>query len=306
MATLKNLSMAPLWATVIVLGTVDTVQAVTFYGETEPLGEGSVRSFVELDDSGNPLRLGVAFTQGSLSLPTDDTQPDINFELSLPPEASATAFNHVDITYRPRNYPGVRPVFGVPRFSVDFSLITPQERDLICPNPDTTGPVPTCVGDELAQALEVPEPGTAPEGFIQGVFPDARHGIRYLDPNFPLTIVDGQPRLTTLYDYGFFEGEMNFLDTTVAINFLESKPNVTVPLAQPTVYRNDGYFPTAYNVAYDAANQEYRVTLTGLTLRSSTSASVPELSPISGLLALGIWCFICQMRNKLQKQKLAN
>lgn len=136
MANLKSLSVASLGAVFMALETTCAVQAQQiFYGNPQPVGDGFVRSYVTLDDvSGTPLDIGVDFSPEVLS------SPDFVAELVLPPEASATAFKHLELTYDSRGLPGNPEVFNVPRYRVDFFLIDRQERDLICPNPDTTGP----------------------------------------------------------------------------------------------------------------------------------------------------------------------
>jgi hypothetical protein len=296
MATLKNLSVASLGAVLIALGTTDAVQASQIrYGDSQPLGDGSIRSFITLDDSGNPLDIGLAFNQGALSLPTGDSARDIVTQISLPSEASATAFDHLELSYRPNNYGFFAPVFNVPRFSLAFFQISPEERALICPNPDTTGPLPpTCVGDEQAPVFEPPKPELFPTGLLPDAFPEAGHGLRYFDPDtsFPLT---------SLYDYAFYNGKVSFMDVLATKAFLESQPNVTLPIKLPAAYSKNGYHPTSYSVTFDAASQEYRMAFTGLTYRS-----VPEISPTWGLLALGAWGAVSQIKNKLQKQKLAS
>jgi hypothetical protein len=297
MATLKNLSAASLGAVLITLGTTDAVQAAQFFSTPKPLGDGFVRSFVTLDDvSGKPLEIGASFTQGALSLPTGDTQPNIVTELSLPSQASSTVFKGLEITYRPTVSPGNPPAFGLPRFGLDFFLLSPEERALICPNPDTSGLAPTCVGEELAQVLKTPDPGTVPPGLLPSGVAEPGHGMRYFDPDVAFPIVMAQQPFNSVYDYGYFDGKLSFMDVATTITFLETQPNVTVPIKLPTSYSQSGYYPTSYRVAYDAASQEYRVAFSGLTYRS-----VPELSPTWGLLALGAWGTLSHVKTKLKK-----
>ncbi|MEQ9483539.1 DUF5602 domain-containing protein [Coleofasciculus sp. F4-SAH-05] len=296
MATVRNLLVAPLGAALVALGTVNAVQAATLYGETEPLGDGFIRSFVELDNDGKPSEIGVAFSQGALSLPTEP--PDLPFNVFLPPEASATPFNYIHVTYRPRGYPGLPPVFDVPRFSIDFSLLRPQERELICPNPDRSGSLPACVGEELQQAIKTPESGTVPDGMVTDSFGEAGYGVRYFDPDTSLN------PFTSFYEYGFFGGKLSSLDVIVTKAFLETQPDSRYQIKLPKSYSKSGYYPTEYRISYDATSQEYKVGYSGLTFRSSTS--VPERSPIWGLLVLGTWRVIFMLKNKQQKQKLAS
>jgi len=300
MATLKNLLVAPLGA-VLIVETAGAVQAAQFFGNPQPLGEGSVRSFVTLDNDGNPSEVGATFTQGALSLPTGDSEPDIATVLSLPPEASATAFNHLELTYMPHAEPGNPPAFGVPRINIDASLLSLQERALICPNPDTTGPQPTCAADKQAKILKQPLPDAVPQGMLSSGNVQPGIGTRYLDPDAALPIITGQQPFNTLYDYGFYDGEPSVIALGASKAFLETQPNVTNPIKIPTSYPKSGYYPTEYSVTFDATSQEYRLSLSGLTYRS-----VPEPSPTWGLLPLVTWGAVSLRKNKLKRQKLAH
>ncbi len=301
MTTLKNLLLAPLGAVLIALETAGAVQAAQFFGDPQPLGEGFVRSFVTLDDYGNPSEVGATLTQGSLSLPTGDSEPDIATVLSLPPEASATVFNHLVLTYRPHTEPGNPPAFGVPRITIDSSLLSLQERALICPNPDTTGPQPTCAADEQAKILKPPKPGTVPQGMLPTGIVEPGIGTRYFDPDAALPIIMGQQSFNTLYDYGFYDGEPSVIAFGASKAFLETQPNVTNPIKVPTSYPKSGYYPTEYSVTFDATSQEYNLSLSGLTYRS-----VPEPSFTWGLLGLVLWGVVSLRKNKLKQQKLAH
>ena len=298
----KHLLVAPLGAVLIALVTVTSAQAAQiFYGKSEQLGNGYIRSFVELDDNGNPSNIGATLTQGALALPIGQADPDIVVDLSLPSEASSTAFKNIELTYRPYYYPNTPDVFLVPRLGFDFFQVSPQERDLICAHPDTSGP-PQCVGNELTQALKTPDPGILPEGLVSTLEAQPRVGTRYFDPDVTFPIVQGQQPFTTTYDYGFYDGNPTLRGIGVTKAFLETQPNVTIPIKIPTTYSQGGYYPTSYSVTYDPASQDYRVAYSGLTYRRS----IPELSPIFGLLALGAWGAVSQVRNKLKKQKLAS
>lgn len=298
----KILSVVPLGTVLIVAMTTSVVQAATFYGETKPLGNGFVRSFVELDKDRNPLEVGVTLTKDVLPLPTEDGQPDIKFELSLPPEASTTAFDQVEITYRPQNYSGVRTIFDAPRISTDFFLISPQERDAICPNYQVIDRLPTCVGEEREQALKTPALGTLPEGFEIGVVPEARHGIRYFDGKAPLPIgeINGEQQLTSVYNYAIFDGnQLTALDIVSSNAFLETQADFNSPIKLPTSFSQSGYYPTEYSVTYDDTSQEYTVALSGLTYRSATP--VPEPSSMLSVVALGALGAVSLLKRR-QKQ----
>ncbi|MBD1903928.1 DUF5602 domain-containing protein [Funiculus sociatus GB2-A5] len=296
MTTLKNLPMVSVGTVLIALGTSNAVQAAQFFGSPQPLGENFVRSFVILDDDEKPLEVGVILTQGALSLPTSDTAPNISTVLSLPSEASDVAVNHFELTYRPHGFPGLPEVLGVPRFTIDSFLISPQERALICPYPDTTGSVATCTPDELAQVLTPPQPGVVPPGLQPTGIVSPGIGARYFDPDVLLPILTQQQPFTTLYDYAFFNGQASVIGFGATKAFLETQSNVTKPIKVPSSYTKSGYYPTEYSVTFDPTSQEYKMVLGGLTYRS-----VPEISPRLGLVMLGLLGVVFECKKRLAK-----
>jgi hypothetical protein len=301
MKTLTNLSLACLGAVLIASGTANEAGAAQFLGTQQPIGEGFARSFVTLNDQGNPQELGVILTEGALSLPIGDTEPDISTLLSLPAEASATAFNHIQLTYRPHGYSWLPPIFAVPRFTIDAFLISPQERALICPSADINDPQSTCPPEQLAQALQPPKPDIVPPGFLPTGIVEPGFGTRYFDSDLLPPIIQGQQPFTTLYDYAFSGGQNSLIGFGATKAFLETQTNVSKSIQVPYSYSKSGYYPTEYRITFDEASQEYRMALTGLTYRS-----VPEPSTTFGLLALGALGTVSKVKNKRQKQKLVN
>jgi hypothetical protein len=69
---------------------------------------------------------------------------------------------------------------------------------------------------------------------------------------------------------------VNFVEPMVTKAFLETKPNITIPLKQPAAFPKRGYYPTSYSMKYDATRQEYTVSLDGLTLRHGTQPKVTQ------------------------------
>lgn len=54
----------------------------------------------------------------------------------------------------------------------------------------------------------------------------------------------------------------------VTMEYLRSKPGLTVDIPQPAMYDAPGMlFPTKYHVSYDAARREYTVVLSDLIKR---------------------------------------
>lgn len=294
-----NLSLAALSALLATVGIASGADATQYLGKPQPLGEGFVRSFVTLDDQGNPSEVGAILTQGSLSLPTSETTPDTVIPLSLPSEASTTAFDSLLLKYRTHGVPGVPEALGVPRITLDAFLLTPQEIASICPNASTSSSAPACTDDELAQALKPPKPEFIPQGMQPTGFVEPGFGERYFDPEAALPIFAGQQPFKTLYDYAFFDGQISLTSFGATKAFLETQSSVTEPIKIPTSYPKTGYYPTQYSVNFDPTSKEYKLSLSGFTPRS-----VPEPSFVWGLLGLATWGAVFLQKNKLKQQKL--
>jgi hypothetical protein len=299
MKTLTNLSLASLGVALIAFADAGAAGASEFFSSSQALGEGFVRSYVTLDEQGNPSEIGVTLTPGAISLPTGNSVPDLPVFLPLPTEASVEGLNHIELTYRPGGYPWLPQTFAVPRFTVDTFLISPQERSLICPNANIDAPQSTCPPDQLATTLKPPEPKFLPENFLPTGIVEPRFGARYFDSELLPPLIEGQTPFTTLYDYAFFDGQISLIGFGSTIDVLETQPNINNPIKLPNSYPRSGYYPTGYSVKFDPTTQEYRMALTGLTYRS-----VPELSPTFGLLVLGVLGVVDLVKNKLQKRKL--
>lgn len=89
-------------------------------------------------------------------------------------------------------------------------------------------------------------------------------GAHWVDPKAPE--FNGQPFNET-FIYGFYNGEMVFVEPMVTIAFLETKPEVTKELKLPKCYPISSYYPTGYSLSYNETNKEYTLALEGLTLR---------------------------------------
>jgi hypothetical protein len=81
--------------------------------------------------------------------------------------------------------------------------------------------------------------------------------------------------------------------------FLETQSNVTKPIKIPISYSQSGYYATEYSIAFDSTHQEYKMALSGLEFRASTS--VPEPSPTLGILAFSAFGAGYLLKQKLKQ-----
>ena len=273
-----------------------------FYGEAQPLGNGSVRTWVRLDDHEKPTDIGVSFTESALlGLPEESDDfgeyplklplldgignSTFEYELLFPQEASATPFTHLSLNWNPHGH-APEGFTTVPHFDFHFNLLTPDQRDAITADD---------LDDFLTKAYETPPPELIAEGY--GTVPNAaepRMGVHYIDFTSPAL----QRPFDHIFIYGFYEGEMTFWEPMIATSFLETKPNITEAIKQPLAYPTVGYYPNGYSINY--ANGEYSVSLNEFTFRSSTLASVPESNLTLATLAFGVFGTVSILIRKRQ------
>lgn len=244
-------------ATTAILGCAEVQQpgskAGTYDGPSQAMGGGRSRAFITLDASGKPTAIGVRMSAATLAgLPAEPPSNADGWEyvLSLPKEAAIAGYNHIGLDWNPKGHvpPGV---YDAPHFDVHFYLISPEQRDRI-----------TAVGEDLARAHRAPAPEFMPAGYI---LPDGtevpRMGAHAIDPSAPEF---NQQPFTKTFIYGFYDGQMIFLEPMVTQAFLATKPNVMERIKLPKTYAAHASYPTTYNVRYDASEREYVISLEGL------------------------------------------
>jgi hypothetical protein len=84
------------------------------------------------------------------------------------------------------------------------------------------------------------------------------HAVDTSGPEF-----HGTP-FTAAFIYGYHKGRLTFVEPMVAHAFFLTQPNVTLPVKTPARYSVFGYYPTRYNVRYEAREHAYLVELGGL------------------------------------------
>lgn len=238
----------------------------TVIGESIPLGNGKVTSWVKLGDDGKPLSIGITLSEGvldGLPGPNDKgamkltTFPDIStfeYVLSLPTEASLTPFNHISINWNPVGHPP--GCYGVKHFDFHFNMDTPQEREAI-----------TCLGDDTLRVYKTPASELIPTDYMTAPLTgEGRMGCHWFDPNSS----EFHSMFSKTLIYGFYDGKMVFIEPMITMDFLKEKPvtNVSAEIKQPKAYPKSGvYYPTSYTVQYQPDTKEYVISLDGFNIR---------------------------------------
>ncbi|MBW4459373.1 MAG: DUF5602 domain-containing protein [Nodosilinea sp. WJT8-NPBG4] len=225
----------------------DNTDPSVIEGEPQPLGKGTVRTYVALDSQNHPQEVGVMITAAALAgLPQEGTE----LLLPLPFQAESTAIDHIAIDWRPHGH-SPEPIYGDAHFDIHAYTLTPAEREAI-----------TAQGADLQKAYKTPAPEHIPAGYVMA--PDSaepRMGAHWADPT--AAEFQGHPHgFDHTLIYGFYEGAIAFIEPMVSFDFLRSQQDFEGAFALPQSYAKPGLYPTRYRLAYNEATQTYTVALT--------------------------------------------
>ena len=211
------------------------IASETIVGETLAMGNGSARSWVNLQD-GQPTAVGVTFTASALDgLPVHPTE----FTLSLPWQAASASVDHIGLDWNPGGHPPPG-IYDLEHFDVHFYSISEPQRDAI-----------TAMGDDVARVLSLPPTPYRPVDYQadpQGV---PRMGLHWADPTGPE--FNGQP-FTRTFIYGSYDGEFIFVEPMITLAHLRTNPSESLDIKQPAQYPVlNRFYATKYSIRYDAA-----------------------------------------------------
>ncbi len=224
-------------------------------GPAESIGSGQASSFVKTDESQKILSLGLVFSGKCLEGLPESRGHDYEYNLDLPAEISVPPFDHFTMNWNPHGHVP-EEIYGVPHFDFHFYFITKHQQHMI-----------GCDGSDDAVCMKQPVPEYIPPYYVSGpggVPMMGWHWIDFRSPEF-----HGQP-FTTTYIYGFYNGEMIFLEPMMALSFLKTKPQFTKEVPLPKNAAIPGNYPANYSLLYDSVQDLYWLSLEKLT----------ELSPL--------------------------
>lgn len=222
-------------------------------GPAVKVGQGTARTMVVEGKAGEPASVAVVISEKALEgLPAGHGGGHDSFisELPMPAKGPKTGYDHATLDWNPTGH-APAGIYTPPHFDVHFYMIDRPTRDAI-----------TFKGDAAAQAAKAPAADLVPAGYV--VPPDTAvekmglHGVNPTAPEFK-----GKP-FTATFIYGYHKGENVFVEPMVTKAFLESRPDITLPVRAPKAYSRPGWYPSRYRVAYDAKAKSYVVAMTGL------------------------------------------
>jgi hypothetical protein len=127
-------------------------------------------------------------------------------------------------------------------------MITPQQQSQVVGGSDTVSVDPQYI----------------PQNYISGVMAVPNMGTHWVDTTS--AEFHGQP-FTITFIYGFYHGNMTFLEPMITKEYLEGKPDITLPIKQPQAFQRHGYYPTKVHLYFDNSTKEYVIALEALTYR---------------------------------------
>ncbi len=237
----------------------------TFFGPSQPLGNGTVRTYTTLDDGGRPTEVGLRLSATALDgLPETNTGIPPTLMLDFPDQASATAFDHVMLNWNPEGHEPPE-LFGKPHFDFHFDMVDMATiQAIIAADPDYA-----------AKAERAPESKYVPQGYV---VPPGAPAAAQAVPGMGVHLIDfsdssltsGSYDFTQIIINGTWDSRYTFIEPMITREWLQSQPTFEQPLKLPQAYQKSAYYPTTYGVRVDEQSKDYIISLAGMTMREAS------------------------------------
>lgn len=211
-----------------------------FKGEAQVFQHGKAWSWYEVDDAGNPVRLGIAIDDAAMAS-LDTSAPggpghhhENSLSLKLPAKAGNTPFQHVLLDW---NSKGHEPagIYDTPHFDFHFYTVPDAERKTI----------PLYEQDSM-KFKNLPAPAYMPPTYIALPGGVPQMGVHWLDVTTPE--INGQP-FTQTFLFGSYDGKVTFYEPMITEAFIKANPNFERAIPQPAKYQKDGWYPTKMRIS---------------------------------------------------------
>jgi hypothetical protein len=260
-------------------------------GQSVELGEGTVSTYAELDDSEAPSAIGVVYSAGALeglpSNPSDqhhcfdrngdgrvEAQTECvathEFVIPLPDEIATRSdvpFKWVLFNWNPMGHipPGV---YDVPHFDVHFYMVPVASVFALDDGP--CGPeFIRCDQHEVAKKPLPPNYMNPDFQDVDAVVPAmGNHLIDVTGSEF-----NGEEWKHS-WIFGTYDGQVTFYEEMLTRAFMLSQPDACYPIKSPPAVARSGFYPTESCIRYDAETAQYTVSMEGFEFRDASSAQL--------------------------------
>jgi len=234
--------------------TIKMSSAATYQGEPVRVGQGSARVIVKTDAANNPSTIAVMLSTGAMKgLPSKPNSKNGEgswlYPLPMPSKGPRTGYSEIVIDWNPHGHPPEH-IYTEPHFDFHFYTLDASEVEKI----SFTGPEDPAAS-VADTALIPPNYKVVPDTIVNKM---GVHAIDTTSQEF-----NGKP-FTTTFIYGYYKGQLIFLEPMVTRAYLLTKPRATMPVSTPAKYSSPGYYPEQYSVRYDARRKAYWVELGSL------------------------------------------
>lgn len=225
--------------------TMNIAHAKIYWGEKVSVGKGHAATFIKTTEGGYPREIGIAISEKA----TTGLNPHMMQEyiLPLPTAVNIIPYKHVTLDWNPH---GHEPdgVYNLPHFDMHFYFITNALRQTI-----------TCMGADAAVCTKPVAPEYIAEKYAPGPTGVPKMGWHFVDllaPEFNGGI------FSRTFIYGYYNGEMTFLEPMITLESLLTKETTEKEIRQPLLFPNgDGYYPETYKVFFDTKDKYYKIVL---------------------------------------------
>jgi hypothetical protein len=237
----------------------------TFFGPSQPLGNGTVRTYTTLDDGGRPTEVGLRLSATALDgLPETNTGIPPTLMLDFPDQASATAFDHVMLNWNPEGHEPPE-LFGKPHFDFHFDMVDMATiQAIIASDPDYAAKA-----ERAPESKYVPQDYVVPPGAPAAAQAVPGMGVHLIDFSDG-SLVPGSYDFKQIIINGTWDGRYTFIEPMITREWLLSQPTFQQPLKLPQAYQKSAYYPTTYGVRVDEQSKDYVVSLAGMTMREAS------------------------------------
>ena len=240
-------------------------QSGVFFGPSQNLGNGSVKTYTVLDKEGHPTEVGLRLTASALDgLPPATTGPPQMIMLDFPDQAATTAFDHVMLNWNPQGHDPV-PLFGKPHFDFHFDMVDMAAIQSI----DPADPNYSAKAEHVPEAKYVPQDYVLPPGPPVAAQAVPAMGVHLVDSS-DTNLVPGTYDFEQIVINGVWDGRYTFIEPMITRDWLLTNPSSEQQLKQPQAYQKTAYYPTTYAVHVDEPSKDYTISLAGMSMRQAT------------------------------------